>query len=306
MNANPPPPDQLLMQILTGKLISRILTAVADVGVAEHLTDGPKSVAELADKTATNEDALYRMLRALSSVGVFTETGSRIFDNNETSKLLIRNTQGSLLDMVRWINCKPAWDAWGHLDYSLKTGKPAFDEGFGKQVFEYFKDNEQIAEIFHGAMTSFSSVTAHAVADAYDFSGINTIVDVGGGHGALLSAIITKNPDLRGVVFDLPQVVQGTGANLGELTAKIDIKAGDFFESVPEGADAYIMKHIIHDWDDERCVKIIGNCCRSMNDGGKVLVVDPVVTDAPESVLGKLMDIEMLAMTTGGSRANRE
>ena len=177
---------------------------------------------------------------------------------------------------------------------------------FGKQVFEYFKDNEEIAGIFQRAMTSFSSVTADAVVDAYDFTGIETLVDVGGGHGALLAAIISKNPDLHGVVFDLPQVVQGTGANLGELTARIDIKAGDFFGSVPEGADAYIMKHIIHDWDDEHCIKIFGNCCSAMTDGGKVLVVDPVVTDAPESALGKLMDIEMLAIATGGCERTEE
>ena len=300
MNTEAPPPDQLVMQILTGKLLSRILTAVADVGVAEHLADGPVGVAELAKKTDTNEDALYRMLRALSSVGIFAESGNRSFENNEASKLLISNVEGSLLNMVRWINCGPAWDAWGHLDYSLKTGKPAFDEVFGEQVFEYFQENEQIAEIFHGAMTSFSSMTAQAVAVSYDFTGIKKIVDVGGGHGSLLATIITQNPDLRGVVFDRPEVVQGTGANLSELTSKIDIEGGDFFEGVPKDADAYIMKHIIHDWDDDHCVRILKNCGSAMAHGGKVLVVDPVITDSPESALGKLMDIEMLAMTTGG------
>ena len=154
---SPPPPDQILMQILMGKLLSRILTVAANAGVADHLTDGPKSVAELAEKTGSNEDALYRVLRALSAASVFTESGDRIFENNEVSKLLVRNVQGSLLDMVRWINCKPAWDAWGHLDYSLETGKPAFDEVFGKQVFEYFKDNQHI-ELMNKMLKAYAEV----------------------------------------------------------------------------------------------------------------------------------------------------
>ena len=293
-----PPPDQMILQILMGKLISRVLTAVVDVNVADHLVDGPKSTADLAETTDSNEDALYRMLRVLSAYGIFQENEDRVFANNGASALLASETQGSLRDMVRWINCKPAWEAWGRLDFSLKTGKPAFDEVFGKQVFDYFKEDEVTADIFHSAMTAFSSMTAHAVADGYDFSGLQTIVDVGGGHGALLSAIVPTIPGLTGIVYDLPEVVQG--ADLGELAEKISTRGGSFFDGVPEGADAYIMQHIIHDWSDEHCVTILGHCRESMAEGGKVLVLEQVITNAPESAFGKLMDIEMLAMTDGG------
>lgn len=287
-----------------GKLISRTLTAAADVKVADHLANGPKTVAELAQLTSTNEDALYRILRALCAAGIFTESGDRTFANNEVSDLLVSNTQGSLHNMVRWINCRPAWAAWERLDYSLETGKPCFDEVFDKQVFDYFQEDKETAEIFHGAMSSFSTMTGHAVAEAYDFSGINKIADLGGGHGALLSTIIAQNPNMRGVLFDLPEVVQG--AELGDLKDKIDIESGSFLEGVPQGADAYIMKHIIHDWDDERSIAILNHCRESMSDNGKVLVVDMVITDAPESAFGKLIDIEMLAMTPGGRERTAE
>ncbi len=163
---------------------------------------------------------------------------------------------------------------------------------------DYFKEDEVTADIFHSAMTAFSSMTAHAVADGYDFSGLQTIVDVGGGHGALLSAIVPTIPGLTGIVYDLPEVVQGT--DLGELAEKISTRGGSFLDGVPEGPDAYIMQHIIHDWSDEHCVTILGHCRESMAEGGKVLVLEQVITNAPESAFGKLLDIEMLAMTDGG------
>ena len=149
-------------------------------------------------------------------------------------------------------------------------------------------------------MTGFSAMTGQAVADAYDFSVFKKIVDVGGGHGRLLSAIVTKHPDVRGVVFDRPEVVKDAPAQLGSLASQIETAAGDFFEGVPEGADAYIMKHIIHDWDDEHCTTLLTGCRDGMAPGGKVLVVEMVITNEPGAAFGKLLDLEMLVMTTGG------
>lgn len=291
-------PNLLLIIALQGKMISRMIADLADIGVADLLVDGPKSVTELADKTSTNEDALYRVLRALCAIGVFKESGERQFENNEASKLLISDMPGTLRDLLRWLNCKPFWNACREFDYSLKTGQSAFNKANGKLVFEYLKDHEDVAGLFNNAMSSASSVTGPIVADTYDFSGFKTIVDIGGGHGSLLAAIITKYPHLRGVVFDLPEVIQSV--NPDKLTNKLDFQAGDFFEGVPKGADIYIMKHIIHDWDDEHCVKLLRHCCHAMSDGGKVLVVEQVITDAPESVFAKLFDIEMLAITHSG------
>ena len=296
----PPPPNQLLMQILFGKFAARALTEVANLAAADYLVDGPLGIGELASETGANEDAVYRVMRALASIGVFKELDGRRFANNEVSDLLRSDNPKSMRAMAQWLNCGPAWSAWGRLDYSVKTGQPAFDEVHGAQVFDYFKKDHETAEVFHHAMTSFSGMTGQAVADAYDFSDTRKIVDVGGGHGGLLATIITKYPHVRGVVMDLPEVVKDAPAHLGELSEKIDTAPGSFFDGVPEGGDVYIMKHIIHDWDDEHCVKILTHCRNSMTDGGKVVVVETVVDDQPESSFSKLIDLEMLVMTTGG------
>lgn len=294
-----PPPEQLLMQLALGKFVTRALTAVADVGVADHIDEAPVAAAALAAKTGTHADALGRVLRCLAAVGVFAETGEG-FAHTPASRRLRTDDPQSMRAMVRWINCKPAWDAWGRLDHSLATGEPAFDLVHGTHVFDYFARDPDTAKVFNDAMTSFSAMTGHAVAEAYDFGGIDRLVDVGGGHGALLAAICTRHPNVRGVVFDLPDVVAGAPAVLGELVSRIDTAGGDFFAGVPAGADAYIMKHIIHDWDDARCVQLLTHCAAGLNDGGKVLIVEQLVTDRPEATFAKLLDLEMLAMTRGG------
>jgi len=302
-----PDPSQILMQILFGKFVSRAVTAVAEAGVADHITDDAVPVTELAAATATDEDGLYRVMRALSATGVFIEAPGRCFAHNAVSRLLRSDVEGSQRNMARWINCGPAWSAWGRLDFSLKTGKPAFEEVHGTPIFDFlFKREPIIGEIFEGAMTDFSVVTGGAVAEAYDFSGFGKLVDVGGGHGGLLAAILRRHADVRGVLFDLAEVVAGAPGLLGDLSSRVDIEQGSFFDGVPAGADAYIMKHIIHDWDDESCIKILSHCREGLNEGGKVLVVDMVITDAPESALGKLLDLEMLIMLNGRERTESE
>ncbi len=301
-----PPPDQVLMQMVVGgKFISRALSEVARLGIADHLAGGSASAADLAAKTETNEDALYRVMRALSAVGVFEQLPDRHFANTPVSEFLRQEGKASLRAMVRWINTQPAWDAWGRLDHSVKTGKPAFDEVFGEQVFDYLTEKDpETGAIFNDAMTSFSALTGPAVAEAYDFSGIEKLVDVGGGHGAMLKAIVDKHANVKGIVFDLPNVV--ADVDLGSHADRITAEGGNFLESVPAGADAYIMKHIIHDWDDEHCTTILRLCREAMNEGGKVLIIEQVVSDAPESTFAKLLDLEMLVMTTGGRERTEE
>lgn len=292
-------PDQLLMQHVLSKFVSRALSVAADVGVADHIAESPVETADLAQKTDTNADALGRVLRCLAAVGVFAQNGTR-FSHTPASELLRSDHPQSLRGMVRWINTKPAWDAWGRLDHSVNTGAPAFDEVHGTHVFEYLKSDTDTAAIFNNAMTGFSTVTGHAVAEAYDFGTMKTLVDVGGGHGALLSTILARYPTLSGIVYDLPEVVAGAPAVLGDLASRIDTIAGSFFDGVPQGANGYIMKHIIHDWSDEQCVQILRHCRDSLHDDGKVLVVEQLVTDGPESTFAKLLDLEMLVMTNGG------
>lgn len=296
------PAEQILLQMAVGKWVSQGLKVAAELGVADLLAEGPSSAEQLAAGTGSNPDGLYRLLRALAGVGIFTERSDRRFENNALSNALRSDVPRSARAMVRWIGEEAAWHAWADFGHSVRTGEPAFDHFHGAQVFDYFARHPGSAEIFNDAMTSFSASTGPAVARAYDFSGVRKLVDVGGGHGALLLAIAERHPALHGVLFDRPEVVAGAGRLLSGNPhgPRIEVRSGDFLEGVPEGADAYIMKHILHDWDDERCVRILGHCAGAVARGGRILVVDQVVTDGPDSTFSKLMDLEMLAMTPGG------
>jgi cyclopropane fatty-acyl-phospholipid synthase-like methyltransferase len=290
------------MQLVTGKWVSKALAVVADLGIPDQLKEGARSASDLAARTGVEADALYRLLRATAAVGVLKELPDRRFENNALSSLMRSDVPNSLRAMVRWIGEESAWRAWAGLEYSVRTGQPAFDHVIGSEVFEHFKTHPEAGRIFNDAMTNFTVVTAAAVADAYDFSTFEKIVDVGGGHGALLAAIALKYPTVQGVVFDLAEVVAGATPALSAqgLGGRIVAAGGNFLEGVPEGADAYVMKFIIHDWDDDRARKILSNCRRAMKTGGKVLIIEQVVTDRPEATLSKLSDLEMLVMTPGG------
>ena len=298
----PPPPQQLLMQMMMAKMTTQALSVLAELSVADKLAGGAQSVNELAESTGADADSLYRVLRAAAAVGVFTELPGRRFENNDISQFMRGDVPGSMRAMVRWINAPCSWAAWGRLDHSVKTGKPAFDEVHQAQVFEFFREHPDAGRVFNEAMTSVSGMSAEAITTAYDFGALPRIVDVGGGHGALLCAIMRAYDGPSGIVFDLPEVVEGTSELLiaSGLAARIDTTGGDFFEQVPAGADAYLLKAIIHDWDDEHCIKIRDNCRRAMNEGGRVLILERVVTNTPAGVPAKLLDLEMLVMTTGG------
>jgi C-methyltransferase len=297
-----PPPEQVLMQMATGKWVSKTLSVVADLGVPDLLRGGPRSAGDLAVTLNINADAFYRLLRAASGVGVLTELPERRFENNALSDLMRTDAPGSLRAMVRWIGEDSAWLAWNGLGYSVKTGEPAFDHLLGAQVFDHFKTHPEAGQIFNDAMVSFTGVTGAAVAGAYDFSSFKTIVDVGGGHGALLAMIAAEHPAVRGIVFDRPEVMAGATAFLAaqRLAERIQTVPGSFLDAVPAGADAYIMKHIIHDWDDERSAAILSNCRKVMAPGGRVLIVEQIVTDRPDAAFVKVLDLEMLVMTSGG------
>jgi hypothetical protein len=297
-----PPPEQVIMQMATGKWVSKALSLVAELAIPDRLVNGPRSAGDLAAETDRNPDALYRLLRAASAVGVLAELPGKRFENNGLSDLLRSGVPGSLRGMVRWLGEDAAWQAWGGLDYSVKTARPAFDHVHGAQVFDHFQKHPEAGKIFNDAMVSFTTVEGPAVASGYDFSPFKKIVDVGGGHGALLASIAHVHPGVRGIVFDRPEVVAGAPpllASLG-LAARIDIAGGDFLSAVPQGADAYIMKHIIHDWDDDHAKTILSHCRRAMAPDGKVLIVEIVVSDRPEAAFSKMLDLEMLVMTTGG------
>lgn len=296
------PAVEQLNRMLTGLFLARSLFLSAELGLADQLKEGPLPLSELAARTQSNPDALYRMLRALAAAGVFEERAGRQFANSELSTLLRSDVQGSLFAVARWLGDSSGWAAWGRLDHSVRTGSPAFDAQFGCDCFSYMQRHPDTLHVFQAAMTSYSALTGDAVAVAYDFSAAGTLLDVGGGHGALLGFVLDRWTEPTAILFDRPEVIAQAEPSLraGPHASRIRFEAGDFFERVPEGADTIIMKHILHDWSDERCSVVLANCRRSLARGGRLLVIDSVLTDQPESAFAKFLDLEMLVLTPGG------
>jgi hypothetical protein len=301
------PPEAFLTNVAFGALMTQALAVAAKHGVADLLKDGAKPVSELAAATATDEQALYRILRSLASIGIFTETAPRAFANTPYSEPLRSDVPGSFRNGAIFMGASWHWNVWGQMDYSAKTGKPAWAHTHGVEVFDYFFQNPEHAEIFNGAMTDMSVATAPVVVEAYDFSGIETLADIAGGHGYLLSQILRANPQLKGILFDLPHVLTGADPMLEAQTVadRVERRPGDFFVEVPP-ADAYIMKHIIHDWDDERSAAILKNIRAAMKDDGRLLIVETIVPETSEPHYSKLLDLEMLTSPGGRERTANE
>lgn len=296
-----------MLQLASGYFVSQSLHAAARLGVADYLTGGPRSTQELAERTGADEPSLYRLLRALASLGVFRETEPRTFELTPLAELLREGVPGSMRSAVIMLGDPEHYRAWGELEHSIQTGEPAFDHAFGMGVFEYFERHPQSAAVFDQAMTDLTD--AEGIAAAYDFSEVRTVVDIAGGHGSLLAAVLRLHPQLHGVLFDLPHVIQRAkerGFLGGELAERARLESGSFFEAVPAGGDVYMMKHIIHDWDDEHCVRILESCRRVLPAAGRLLVLDTVVPAGNDPHPSKLMDLNMLVMTHGGRERTEE
>jgi SAM-dependent methyltransferase len=293
---------------MLGSLAAQALYVPAKLGIADLLAGGPKSVEELAAATDTHAPSLYRVLRAAASLGVFTEQANQHFALSANAELLRSDVPNSLRDIAIFMGEDWHWEVWGKTMYSVRTGHSAWAQMHGEDVFDYFKTRPEASSIFNRAMTSLSGLSTKAVTEGYDFTGINTLVDIAGGHGRLLAEILAANPSMRGVLFDLPQVIEGARENVAgaNVADRVEFATGDFFVSVPAGGDAYIMKHIIHDWDDERALTILRNIKRAMNPGGRVLLVESVIADGNNQDFGKLMDIEMLVSPGGKERTAAE
>jgi cyclopropane fatty-acyl-phospholipid synthase-like methyltransferase len=292
-----------------GYMISAAIYVAAKLGIADLLANGPKPVAELAKATSTNEDALYRTLRTLAGSGIFTETSGRKFGLTPVAEGLLTGRDSSR-DAIVWLADPFHFGIYADLMHSVKTGKPAAEHVYGAPLFEVFarKELAEEAQVFNTAMTSFSAQTIPAVLEVYDFSGIGTLMDVAGGHGYLLTSILQKYPKMRGVITDLAHVVNGAESRIQELglSDRCTACAGDFFQSVPSGVDAIIMKHIIHDWDDERAITILTNCRKALPANGKVILLESVLPEGNEPHFGKILDLEMLALPGGLERTEAE
>ena len=305
-----PAPSELVLQIGTGYMSSMCLFIAAKLKIADRLADGPKSVYELACLTGANEDRLYRMLRSLAMMGVFAEVGERKFGLTPPADTLRTDAPESIHSLVMWL-CDPFHlKIFSALPHTVETGDITFDHVYGKPVFEYFPQDPVEEQRFNDAMTCLSEMVVPAVLEAYDFSGIETLLDVAGGHGALLCAILARYPKMKGMLVDLPQVVEGTRKAVSGrgLMERCHVAHGDFFASIPGGADAIIMKHIIHDWDDDKAITILSNCRKALGGKpeGRILLVESVLPLGNEPHLGKLIDLEMMVFPGGRERTEHE
>jgi hypothetical protein len=301
------PPPVTLLQMMTGHWVSQALYVASKLGIADLLAGGPVSCEDLAAATTSHAPPLYRVLRALASVGVFTEARPGHFALTPLAALLRTATPDSMRALVIGNNEEP-YRAWGELLHSVRTGEAAFDHLYGVRVFDYFAQHPAADRVFNEAMIGGTTQIADGVVGAYDFSPFGTVVDVGGGYGTLLAAILRSNPTARGILFDQPHVVACaeehlTAAGVTDRCARL---GGDFFAAVPSGGDAYVLAQILHDWDDDRSVAILKQCRRAMPGHGKLLVIELVLPPGEEPFFGKWLDLHMLVMTPGRERTAAE
>jgi hypothetical protein len=294
--------------MVSGYWLSQSIYVAAKLGIADLLQHGPQSCQELANQTDSNVSALYRLLRALASVGVFRETETQVFTLTPLAEHLCSDHPLSVKATAIMLGETPHYQAWGQALYSVKTGKPAFDHHFGMGVFEYFKSHPEDAEIFEQSMNSFSLSEEKAILSVYDFSDLKTLVDVGGGYGEMLGTFLQQYPDHLGILFDEEYVITHCQPTLEKhgIVNRCQAVSGNFFESIPPGGDAYLLKHIIHDWDDERAIKILKNCCNVLDNHSKVLVMEMVVPDGNVPSSSKMLDLNMLVMCPGGKERTKE
>ena len=307
MAKNPPP--AVMFTLIMGRWVSHLIYVAANLELADRLKHGPRTVEELATAAEVQVQALYRVLRALASVGVFAETKDKRFKLTPLAVTLQKAVPGSMHAAALMFGEKYQEDSWAELLHGVKTGEIPFLKAHGVSLFEYLEKHPEDLKTFGETMTSVSSTENPAIAAAYKFSGIRTLVDVGGGNGSLLATILRANPKLKGVLFDLPSVStrakQDRHVTAKGIAERSTLESGDFFEAVPKGGDAYIMKRTLHDWDDERCAKILANCCAAMSEKGRVLVVESVIPPGNDPDRGKLLDMQMLIIG-GRERTKRE
>lgn len=302
------PPQAQMMQMASAQWVSRFLHVAAELDLADHLAAGAKTAAELAPLTATHAPSLYRFMRTLASMGLFTEDAAQRFSLTPLGGTLRTGVPGSVRGAVLTATGEIFVRSFDHLLYSIQTGKTGFEKAFGMPIFDWLAQHPEKASMFSEMMVGIHGEEPAIVAAAYDFSGFGTIVDVGGATGNLLASILAHHSGPRGILFDMPHVVRDAPALIGSrgLTDRIKIESGSFFESIPAGGDAYLMSHIIHDWSEEQCLTILGNCRRAMKAGSRLLIIEMVLPTGNTPHPGKMLDIIMLMAPGGQERTAPE
>lgn len=301
------PPGAVLMQIASGAMLTQAVGVGAKLAIADLLKDGGKSVDDLAQATGAHPRSLYRVMRSLASVGIFRETSPRVFENTPISDLMRSDVPDSMRNSAIFMAEPWHYNVWGNMLHSVMTGESAWKETHGMEVFDWFGQHSEAADNFNKTMTELSAGVTQAVIEAYDFSNIDTLADIAGGHGYLLSKILAANPNLKGILFDVESVIKGADSMFQSngVADRAEKVSGDFFIKVPT-ADAYIMKNIIHDWDDERSVLIMKNIHTAMNGQGRLLLIEMVVPAGNEPHYSKILDLEMLTSPGGIERTEEE
>jgi hypothetical protein len=298
-----------MVSLINGYRISQAINVAATLRIADHLKDGrPRSADELASVTESNADGLYRVLRALAAVGVFKEEEGKKFTSTPMSDCLRTDSATPVSGWAMLSGSGYVWEAWSNLFHSARTGENAFQYLNGKSVWSYRLDHPEQAVIFNRAMTEMSRGSAEAVVRAYDFSAFQRIADIGGGQGLMLAAILATHPKMRGTLFDQPEVVAGAKAVLQSfgVADRCDFVGGSFFDTAPEGHDAYVMRSVIHDWDDAESIAILKVVRRAMPETAKLLLIERLIGQPNDMPEGKFMDLYMLVLPGGRERTSQE
>lgn len=303
-----PTPAERMFGFIENLWAGRSVYVAAKLGLADQLADGPKTVEELAAATRTHAPSLYRLLRALAGIDVVRQDAHGKFVLTPFGEALQSDAPGSLRSTAIVELGDDHYSAWENLLHSVRTGETAFDAKFGMPIWKFYEQNPENGSNFDRCMTELTGAIHDAILEAYDFAPLQHLTDIGGGHGALVTAILKEYPHLRGTVFDQPYVATGAARALAEtpLRARVTAVGGDFFESVPGGADLYTMKFIIHDWDDQRCIRILRNIRAQVPSAGRLLIFDTVIPEGNEPHFGKFFDLNMLVMTGGRERTEKE
>jgi hypothetical protein len=302
-----PSNGHLLNQMMTGYWVSQGIYVAAKLGLSDLLHNEPQTAAQLAAKTKVQPEALFRLLRGLASVGIYEEQADGRFALTPMAAELrsdVPNSKRALAIM----SGEEHYKSWSELLYTVQTGKPAFDKVFGKPVFDWLSDHAEQAAIFDAAMVSVHGRETSAMVDAYDFSQIGTLADVGGGNGSVLRGVLAKNPEVRGMLCDLPGVLERAQPLIAAegLAGRLQTYATNFFEAVPPGADVYMMRHIVHDWTDEQSLTILRNVRKVIRDDGRLLVIESIIPPGNGPSFGKLLDLNMMVIPGGKERTEAE
>ena len=289
--------EQQLGQMIVGSWVTQAIAVAAELAIADRLAAGPRCAEDLARDAGVHAPSLHRLLRALASAGIFAQDGDARFTLTPLGSLLSREAPGSKRSLAIMAGAE-LYRSWGGLLGAVRSGAPAFDAEFGAPFFSYMEQNPERWQIYDAAMNGVHDAETGPVLDAYDLSGAQALVDVGGGNGLALAAALRRHPHLTGVLFDLPEVAGRARALLAErgLAPRCQALGGSFFDAVPAGADAYFLRHVLHDWEDEPAAAILRNCARAMRTGGRVLVVETVIPPGDGPCFGKWLDLMMLVV----------